>query len=101
MGANRNRIRRSPQVNKLIVAAPFGNYLHFANTTRILGTYTLHRRGGWPLRIWRILSTVRYRDGTWVNCLGLTNPGITSAAGPIQISTEFVFAVKSANTVVE
>lgn len=62
----------------LIVSAPFGNYLRFAGAVSTLGTFTLHRRGGWPARLWRIALTVRYypRLGAWVNRIGLRNPGI-------------------------
>lgn len=65
-------------LEKLIVSAPFGNYLHFRGATRTLGTYTCGRRGTALARLWRALSTVRYgpRPGEWVNRLGLRNPGI-------------------------
>lgn len=67
-------------IHKIIVSAPFGNYLSFPNTTSTLGTYTVPKRAGFLLRMWRILSTVRYyrRTKAWVNKLGLPNPGIHS-----------------------
>lgn len=62
----------------LIISAPFGNYLRFAGCIRTFGTYTLARRGGRPLRFWRLLTTVRYnrRQQSWINRMGLPNPGI-------------------------
>jgi dihydroorotate dehydrogenase len=68
-------------INRLIIGAPFGNYLTVPGVTSTLGTFTLHRRAGWLLRLWRIISTVRPlpRIGAWVNKLGLPNPGIDEA----------------------
>lgn len=67
-------------LNRLIIGAPFGNYLRWPNTTPTLGTYTLHKRAGFLGRLWRILKTVRYypRAQAWVNKLGLPSPGISS-----------------------
>jgi dihydroorotate dehydrogenase len=67
-------------MNRLIVSAPFGNYLSFPGVTSTIGTYTLKHRAGLLRRIWRVISTVRYsrRNQAWVNRLGLPNPGITS-----------------------
>ncbi len=63
---------------KIIISAPFGNYLKFANTTRTLGTYTLQNRGGIFYRLWRCALTLRYhwRVSAWTNRLGLPNPGL-------------------------
>ena len=62
-------------VKRLIISAPFGNYLQPEGTTPTLGTFTLARRPG---RIQRIIRTVRWypRIGAWVNRIGLRNPGI-------------------------
>lgn len=67
-------------MQKVIISAPFGNYLSFPNTTRTLGTYTVPKRAGFWLRLWRILKTVRYnwRSQSWINKLGLPNPGIAA-----------------------
>ena len=65
--------------HRLVISAPFGNYLEGAMCSiRTLGTFTFNRRGGWLWRIFRVLWTVRYyhRLGAWVNRLGLPNPGI-------------------------
>jgi len=74
-------------IEKLIIGAPFGNYLHFAYTTPTLGTYTSYYRGGFWKRVWRVLTTVRYYPGiqAWKNKLGLPNPSIrrlTELCGP-------------------
>lgn len=63
----------------LVLSAPFGNYLPWG--VRTYGTFTLARRAGPLLRLWRVLSTVRYRHdlGGWVNRLGLPNPGVHAA----------------------
>lgn len=66
---------------KLVISAPFGNYNFFSpggDAVMTMGTFTRHRRAGWPKRIWKIISTVRYRrkTGAWVNKLGLPSPGI-------------------------
>lgn len=67
-------------MKKLIVAAPFGNYLRFRWVTPTLGTYTVQNRGGLWKRLWKVLTTVRYsrQEQSWVNKLGLPNPGIHS-----------------------
>lgn len=64
-------------MNKIIISAPFGNYLKFPGTTGTLGTFTLNPRSG---RLWRFLKTVRYnrRQQSWINKLRLPNPGIAS-----------------------
>lgn len=67
-------------IEKLIIGAPFGNYLKFPGATPTLGTFTLKRRGGMAYRLWRCLRTLRYsrRMQAWINKLGLPNPGIDS-----------------------
>jgi dihydroorotate dehydrogenase len=62
-------------MRKLIIGAPFGNYITCPDATSTLGTYTLNPKSG---RIWRSLLSVRYywRIKSWVNKLGLPNPGI-------------------------
>lgn len=67
-------------LNRIIVSAPFGNYLSHPSATSTLGTYTVQNRAGfmrWWL-IWRVMRTLRrYRKiGAWVNKLGLPNPGL-------------------------
>ena len=63
---------------KIIISAPFGNYLKFPNTIRTLGTYTLQNRGGILYRLWRCVRTLRFhwRISAWTNKLGLPNPGL-------------------------
>ena len=60
---------------RLIISAPFGNYVQPEGCVATLGTFTAAARGG---RMWRILKTVRYypRLRAWVNKIGLRNPGI-------------------------
>ncbi|MFO1054743.1 MAG: hypothetical protein U1F36_21175 [Planctomycetota bacterium] len=60
---------------RLVVSAPFGNYVQPKGAVATLGTFTALRRPG---RLWRILRTVRYypRLRAWVNKIGLRNPGI-------------------------
>lgn len=67
-------------MEKIIVSAPFGNWLSFPSCTSTLGTFTLKHRGGLLYRLWRCLLTLRYnrRQQSWLNRLGLPNPGITS-----------------------
>lgn len=62
-------------MHRVIISAPFGNYVRPAGATPTLGTFTLERRRG---RLWRVVKTVRrYRRlGAWVNRIGLRNPGI-------------------------
>lgn len=55
------------------IAAPFGNYLHTPYTVSVRGSYTLDKRKGLLLQL---LKTLRYKDGSWYNALGLRNPGI-------------------------
>ncbi len=72
-------------MNRLIISAPFGNWLNFPGATSTLGTFTRHYRGGFWYRLWRCLRTLRYsrKTGGWVNKLGLPNPGIDSLDGDI------------------
>lgn len=62
-------------LKKLIVSAPFGNYIGKDWATRTLGTFTVEERPG---RLAAVLRTVRYNPftRTWVNKLGLRNPGM-------------------------
>ncbi|MDP4014481.1 MAG: hypothetical protein U0990_08130 [Candidatus Nanopelagicales bacterium] len=71
-------MKPGPDVQPLVISAPFGNYVHPPGTTPTLGTYTAARRGGRPAAFGRALLTVRYyrRLGAWVNRIGLRNPGI-------------------------
>jgi dihydroorotate dehydrogenase len=84
-------------LQRLIIGAPFGNYLQFSQTTPTLGTFTLECRGGWLRRLWRVVRTVRYYPGlkSWKNKLGLPNPGIVSLireveAGRITLTNKIV-----------
>jgi dihydroorotate dehydrogenase len=67
-------------MHRLIIGCPFGNYFSFRETTSTIGTYTWKHRGGWPTRLWRLATTVRYdrRTGSWVNRMRLPCPSITS-----------------------
>lgn len=67
-----------PGVERLVISAPFGNYITRDGATSTLGTFTLHNRGGVFYRAWRMLRTLRRvgRVGGWVNRLGLPNPGL-------------------------
>ena len=79
---------------RLVVSAPFGNYVQPQGALATLGTFTAARRPG---RIWRILKTVRWypRIGGWVNKIGLRNPGIDwlvekARVGRIDLSDKLV-----------
>lgn len=65
-------------IHRLIIGAPFGNYLSFPRATSTLGTFTTAYRGGFWYRAWRVLRTVRYYHGirAWKNQLGLPNPSL-------------------------
>lgn len=62
-------------LQRLIISAPFGNYIQPRGCTATLGTFTAARRPG---RLWRVIKTVRYyrRLKAWVNQIGLRNPGM-------------------------
>jgi dihydroorotate dehydrogenase len=64
-----------PELEPLIISAPFGNYIQPAGATPTLGTFTAQPRPG---RWRRTLQTVRYypRLKAWVNRIGLRNPGM-------------------------
>jgi dihydroorotate dehydrogenase len=68
-------------MQRVIVAAPFGNYLRFKGTTRTLGTYTVPSRAGFLKRFWRGLTSIRYNplSQSWLNRMRLANPGIAKA----------------------
>ena len=81
-------------MKRLIISAPFGNYIQPDGATPTLGTFTLHRRRG---RVQRIIRTVRWypRIGAWVNKIGLRNPGIEwlaerAKAGRVDLSDKIV-----------
>lgn len=67
-------------MQRLIIGAPFGNYIGMPHATSTLGTFTLERRAGPLKRLWRVVKTVRYYHGigAFKNKLGLPNPGIAS-----------------------
>lgn len=67
-------------MHKIILSAPFGNYLDWDFCTPTIGSFTRKFRGGKWYRLWRVLKTVRYYPGigAWKNKLGLPNPGIES-----------------------
>jgi dihydroorotate dehydrogenase len=75
--------RMSTVLSRLVVSAPFGNYVQPKGAVATLGTFTAAQRPG---RLWRILKTVRYypRLGAWVNKIGLRNPGIDWLAGRVR-----------------
>lgn len=83
-----------PNLQPLIISAPFGNYIQPDGATPTLGTFTALRRPG---RLWRIVRTVRYSPslGAWVNKIGLRNPGIDwlaarARAGKVDLSDKLV-----------
>ncbi len=81
---------------KIFIAAPFGNYLRYSNNKNVIsvaGTYTLKFRGGLIKRVLRILLTLRYsfKQGGWINKLGLPNPGIE--AGIKKISFDDILSI--------
>lgn len=65
-------------LEKLIIGAPFGNYITMPFATSTLGTFTKEFRAGPLKRLWRVLKTVRYYPAlqAWKNKLGLPNPGL-------------------------
>lgn len=62
-------------IERLVISAPFGNYVRPAGATPTLGTFTANPRPG---RWLRALTTIRFyrRERAWVNRIGLRNPGI-------------------------
>ena len=84
----------APRLSKLIVSAPFGNYVQPEGFTPTVGTFTFARRRG---RVRQILRTVRWYPGigAWVNKIGLRNPGLSwyldkAAAGKADPSSALV-----------
>ena len=83
-----------PDLQPVVISAPFGNYVQPAGATATLGTYTRLRRPG---RLRRVIRTVRYypRLQAWVNRIGLRNPGIEDLtqrihAGRIDVADKIV-----------
>ena len=63
-------------INKIILSPPFSNiYPNIQNTTRIIGTFTKNKRPG----LHRVLTTLRFKNNSIYNNVGLRNPGISSA----------------------
>lgn len=65
-------------MKNFIISPPFGNFINHSKCTSIVGTYTLHKRGGWIKKLYRTILTVRPIRNGWVNNIGLQNPGIKS-----------------------
>lgn len=65
-------------MKKILISAPFGNYITHDKCTSICGTYTLYKRGTWIKRLYRAIATIRPIKNGWVNNIGLQNPGIKS-----------------------
>lgn len=67
-------------IQPIVISAPFGNYINIPNATSTVGSFTQLQRAGITKRIWKVLQTVRYypRLHSWVNKLGLPNPGINT-----------------------
>lgn len=72
----------SGSVSRVVISAPFGNYIRPSGVTPTVGTFTAAARRG---RVWRVLRTVRYsrRAESWVNRIGLRNPGMGWLAGAV------------------
>jgi dihydroorotate dehydrogenase len=68
-------------MHRVIIGAPFGNYITRDGITSTKGTFTSKKRAGPIKRTWKVLSTVRYysRLQIWSNKLELPNPGIDDA----------------------
>ena len=62
----------------LFISPPFGNYIYLPNTIPIRGSFTLHKRQGKWLQIFKTLRYIPHLNG-WVNKIGLRNPGIDYA----------------------
>jgi dihydroorotate dehydrogenase len=65
-------------VKRFLISPPFGSRFGHEGCTRVMGSYTLHRRNG---LIWNTLKSLRKIEGGWVNRIGLRNPGIKSLQG--------------------
>lgn len=61
-----------------IISPPFGNFINHPKCTSVVGTYTLHKRGGWIKKLYRAILTIRPIKNGWINNIGLQNPGIKS-----------------------
>ncbi len=64
----------------VIISPPFGTYVRDRRATRVLGSFTLHKRPGrWRAIAQFIGDNVMYPvPGGWRNRMGLRNPGIFS-----------------------
>jgi dihydroorotate dehydrogenase len=58
---------------KYFISAPFGNYLKLPNAISVTGSWTVEKREG---LIPQIFKTLRYKNGGWINKIGLRNAGI-------------------------
>ncbi len=77
----------------LFISPPFGNYLHFNNTTTsIKGSFTLHPRPGLIMQIFKTLR-YSYTHGGWVNKIGLRNKGIEWAVNKYKNTNHIVSLV--------
>lgn len=61
----------------LFISPPFGNYISLPSTISIKGSYTLEPRDGLISQIIKTLRFINYNGQyTWINKIGLRNPGI-------------------------
>jgi dihydroorotate dehydrogenase len=84
-------------VKEFIISPPFGHFIQNSKCTRVLGTYTLEKRGGWPKKILRFLATARPIKDGWVNNIGLQNSGIKSVRKFEEDAIYSIAALKSSD----
>ena len=60
---------------KLFISPPFGNWLELPNTVSVIGSYTVDKRSGLILQIFKTLR-YSYSYSGWINKIGLRNKGI-------------------------
>lgn len=75
----------------LFISPPFGNYIHLPNTMSIKGSYTLEPRSGLIFQIMKTLRFINYNGTyTWVNKIGLRNPGIQYGLSHYNSKTDII-----------
>ena len=63
------------ELKDFLINPPFGRWVSHKRATKVMGSYTLYPRDG---LISQAFKTIRYKNGGWVNSIGLRNPGIKS-----------------------
>jgi dihydroorotate dehydrogenase len=80
---------------KILLSPPFGSRFNPTWATRVMGTYTVHKRPG---LIKQTIKTLRPVNGGWINQIGLRNSGICSVT---KFDTKSIYSIAAIDSELE